>query len=105
MMHCTSTTLLNRVNQYLTGDTSKTKIAGSNTTMTEMEQRTRMRYAFAMSSFARMFTPNSIPLEMRRICQEWSEIEEQPPTGDLYQVDRYFLELWKRRNEPITTPP
>tara|TARA_B100000902_G_C27281161_1_gene901860 strand:- start:1272 stop:1583 length:312 start_codon:yes stop_codon:yes gene_type:complete len=70
------------------------------TTMTEMEQRTRMRYAFAMSSFARMFTPNNVNWEMRRICQEWSEIEEQPPAGDLYQVDRYFLELWKRRNEP-----
>ena len=69
------------------------------TNMTEMEQRIKMRYAFAMSSFARMFTPNKLTYEMRKLCQEWSKIEEQPPRKDLYQVDRYFLELWKRRNE------
>ncbi|AOV60038.1 hypothetical protein P29A0810_102 [Synechococcus phage S-CAM8] len=32
---------------------------------------------------------------MRDLCNEWSQIEEQPPQGDLYLVDRYFLELWK----------
>ena len=69
------------------------------TNMTEMEQRIKMRYAFAMSSFARMFTPNRLTYEMRKLCQEWSKTEEQPPRKDLYQVDRYFLELWKRRNE------
>jgi hypothetical protein len=42
-----------------------------------------------------MFTPNRLTSEMRSLCHEWSKIEEQPPTGDLYQVDRYFLELWK----------
>jgi hypothetical protein len=66
----------------------------------EMDQRIRMRFAFAMSSFGRMFTPEGIVPEMRRLCDEWSKIEEQPPQGDLYQVDRYFLELWKKRNEP-----
>jgi len=38
---------------------------------------------------------------MRDLCNEWSQIEEQPPQGDLYQVDRYFLELWKKRNEKL----
>ena len=69
------------------------------TNMTEMEQRIKMRHAFAMSSFARMFTPNRITYEMRAFCIEWSKIEEQPPIGDLYLVDRYFLDLWKNRNE------
>ena len=66
----------------------------------EMEQRIRMRYAFAMSSFGRMFTPHGIIPEMRQLCDKWSKIEDQPPVGDLYLVDRYFLELWKKRNEP-----
>jgi hypothetical protein len=69
------------------------------TNMTEMEQRIKMRHAFAMSSFARMFTPNKITYDMRAFCGEWSKIEEQPPVGDLYKVDRYFLELWKKNNE------
>ena len=64
----------------------------------EMEQRIRMRFAFAMSSFGRMFRPDHITLEMRSLCNEWSKIEEQPPHGDLYKVDRYFLELWKNKN-------
>ncbi len=66
----------------------------------EMEQRIRMRFAFAMSSFARMFSPGKISFEMRALCNEWSMIEDQPPQGDLYLVDRYFLELWKKRDEP-----
>lgn len=62
----------------------------------EMEQRIRMRFAFSMSSFGRMFTPNKITHEMRSLCREWSDdINIQPPKGDLYKVDRYFLELWK----------
>ena len=69
------------------------------TNMTEMEQRIKMRYAFAMSSFGRMFTPNRITCEMKTLCTKWSHSEEQPPVfGDLYQVDRYFLDLWKERN-------
>jgi hypothetical protein len=49
-----------------------------------------------MSSFGRMFTPNKISCRMRLLCEEWSEkIDEIPPAKDLYQVDRYFLELWK----------
>ena len=68
------------------------------TNMTEMEQRIRMRYAFAMSSFGRMFTPNRITSDMRLFSVEWSEnIDEIPPAKDLYQVDRYVLELWKNK--------
>jgi len=71
------------------------------TNMTEMEQRIKMRYAFAMSSFGRMFTPNKISCRMRLLCEEWSEnINEIPPAKDLYQVDRYFLELWKTWSLP-----
>jgi hypothetical protein len=67
----------------------------------EMDQRIRMRYAFAMSSFGRMFRPEGIVLEMRILCDKWSKnTEDLPPGMDLYQVDRYFLELWKKRNEP-----
>ena len=85
---------------YISG-TEKVKITTTKaTTMTETEQRIKMRFAFAMSSFGRMFMPNKITYEMRELCNEWSKIEEQPPIfGDLYQVDRYFLELWKKRNE------
>ena len=84
---------------YITG-TEKVKITITKLTPTqEMEQRIRMRFAFAMSSFGRMFKPSGISQEMRELCNEWSQIEEQPPIGDLYQVDRYFLELWKKRNE------
>jgi hypothetical protein len=86
---------------YITG-TEKVRITITKLTpIQEMEQRIRMRYAFAMSSFGRMFTPGNISIEMRKLCDDWSKnIDEGPPKGDLYQVDRYFLELWKKRNEP-----
>jgi hypothetical protein len=78
--------------------TEKVKITIMKPTITqEMEHRIRMRYAFAMSSFGRMFKPSGITPEMRVLCNQWSEIEEQPPKGDLYLVDRYFLDLWKKR--------
>jgi hypothetical protein len=85
--------------------TEKVTITTTKLTPTkEMEQRIKMRYAFAMSSFGRMFRPDHINLEMRVFCREWSEnIEVDPPQGDLYKVDRYFLELWKKRNEPQKT--
>lgn len=70
------------------------------TNMTETEQRIKMRYAFAMSSFGRMFSPYRLTEEMRDLSRKWStEIEELPPNMDLYQVDRYFLDLWNNRNE------
>jgi len=71
------------------------------TNMTETEQRIKMRHAFAMSSFGRMFAPNKITHEMKTLCIDWSEnIDEIPPAKDLYQVDRYFLELWKTWSLP-----
>jgi len=76
-------------------------LAFSNRYHQVMEQRIKMRYAFAMSSFGRMFLPHGITPEMRSLCNEWSKIEEQPPQGDLYQVDRYFLELWKTWSLPF----
>jgi hypothetical protein len=81
--------------------TEKVKITITKLTPTqEMEQRIRMRFAFAMSSFGRMFKPSGISHEMRMLCKDWSEnSNEDPPKKDLYQVDRYFLELWKKRNE------
>ena len=88
---------------YISG-TEKVRITIMKPTPTqEMEQRTRMRFAFAMSSFGRMFTPGKISFDMRELCNKWSQIEEQPPQGDLYKVDRYFLELWKTRNESQET--
>ena len=70
----------------------------------EMEQRIRMRFAFAMSSFGRMFNPYGITPEMREFCNQWSQnTNEDPPRGDLYIVDRYFLDLWKIRNESQET--
>ena len=82
--------------------TEKVKITIMKPTPTEeMEQRIRMRYAFAMSSFGRMFRPDHITMEMRSICVSWSQdIDTITPTrSDLYEVDRYFLELWKKRYE------
>ena len=83
--------------------TEKVKISIMKATnMTEMEQRIRMRFAFAMSSFGRMFTPPNISSDMRSLCKDWSEDVDTnlPIISDLYEVDRYFLELWKKRNEP-----
>jgi hypothetical protein len=67
----------------------------------EMEQRIRMRFAFAMSSFGRMFLPQGITPEMRDICMSWAQDIDTiaPSRSDLYEVDRYFLELWKNRYE------
>ena len=80
--------------------TEKVKISIMKATnTTEMEQRIRMRFAFAMSSFGRMFTPSNISPEMRSLCKDWSEDldKDLPIMSDLYEVDRYFLELWKNR--------
>ena len=55
--------------------TEKVKISTMKVTnMTEMEQRIKMRHAFAMSSFGRMFTPNKISYEMRILCESGLKI-------------------------------
>ena len=82
--------------------TEKVKITIMKPTPTqEMEQRIRMRYAFAMSSFGRMFLPSGITNEMRLLAQKWADDIDtiEPSRSDLYEVDRYFLELWKKRYE------
>lgn len=59
-----------------------------------------MRFAFAMSSFARVFRPDGITLEMRKLCEEWSESTEVIlGEMDLPQVDDYFMRLWSTRSQ------
>jgi hypothetical protein len=82
--------------------TEKVKITIMKPTPTEeMEQRIRMRFAFAMSSFGRMFLPTGITPKMRELAYKWAtDIDTPTPSrSDLYEVDRYFLELWKNRYE------
>jgi len=58
----------------------------------------KMKYHFAMSSFARMYGVNEVcnSHEVRRFCEKWSETEGQiVPLGSLTEVDFYFRDLWK----------
>ena len=73
--------------------TEKVKITIMKATPTqEMEQRIRMRFAFAMSSFGRIFKPSGISQEMRELCNQWSQnTEEQPPQGELYHILRLIF--------------
>ena len=87
--------------QYISGY-EKVKITTMTpTNMMETEQLIRERFAFAMSSFGRMFGPPRITHEMRLLCKKWSEdLETKTPMhNDLYGVDRYFLEMWKNREK------
>jgi len=64
----------------------------------EMEQRINMRYAFAMSSFSRMYGVNRVnsTKEIDKFCTKWSETEEQiNPLCTLTEVDFYFRDLWQ----------
>ena len=72
------------------------------TTMTptntmETEQLIKARFAFAMSSFGRMFRPPGITKAMMEMCHEWAEHLETPtPVHEtLDGVDEYFLDMWK----------
>ena len=81
--------------QYITGYERVRITFMTQKTMTETEQRIKLRYAFALSSFGRSFRPEGIVYEMRRLCRLWSEgVEEIPTSWDLQKVDRYFLNLW-----------
>ena len=60
----------------------------------EMELPTKRRYWFAMSSFARMYTPPKVTQEMSDFCLGWALHEEIAPLDDLNHVDRYFRALW-----------
>jgi len=61
------------------------------------------RFAFAMSSFGRMFRPPGITNEMRLMCKNWAEDIERltPMHDDLDGVDEYFLEMWKVYSQDI----
>jgi hypothetical protein len=61
----------------------------------EMEQRINMRYAFAMSSFARMHGVRNAQSNhsIHRFCVLWSESNLTPPLGNLTTVDFYFRDL------------
>ena len=73
------------------------------TTMTptntmETEQLINNRFAFAMSSFGRMFRPPGITNEMKLFCTKWANNIETPTPmhSNLHEVDEYFLQLWEQ---------
>ena len=58
----------------------------------------KMKFDFAMSSFARMHGVNAVrdSHSIIKFCKKWSEAEEQSvPLGSLTDVDFYFRDLWK----------
>ena len=61
----------------------------------EMEPHIKLRYHFAMSSFARMHGVRSIQSNhsIHRFCVLWSESNLTPPLGNLPTVDFYFRDL------------
>ena len=58
-----------------------------------MEKKYKIRFNFAMSSFARMYGPRGITLKMSNLCDRWAKNDIQPPTGSLTQVDFYFRDI------------
>ena len=67
----------------------------------ETEQLIEARFAFAMSSFGRMFRPPGITHGMTEMCRKWSQDLETPtPMHEtLDGVDKYFLDMWKTFNK------
>jgi len=65
------------------------------TNMTEMEPHIKLKYNFAMSSFARMYGVRNIQSNnsIHRFCVLWSESNLIPPLGNLTAVDFYFKDL------------
>ena len=65
------------------------------------EELIQRRFAFAMSSFGRMFRPPGITKEMTDMCRQWAENVERatPMHNDLPGVDEYFLEMWRSYSE------
>jgi|TARA_B100001059_G_scaffold192700_1_gene196273 hypothetical protein len=59
-----------------------------------MEKKYKERFAFAMSSFARMYGPKGITNEMTKICKDWATTNNEPPLGSLTKVDFYFRDVW-----------
>jgi len=76
--------------------TEKVKMSITKATSTmEMEQHTKSKYNFAMSSFARMYGVRGIQSNntIHRFCVLWSESNLVPPLGNLTTVDFYFKDL------------
>lgn len=63
----------------------------------EMEPHIKQRYHFAASSFSRMYGPDKVTSEMMPFCYQWALTEEIAPLDCLYNVDRYFKELWNHK--------
>ncbi|AIX20381.1 hypothetical protein Syn7803C17_201 [Synechococcus phage ACG-2014f] len=66
-------------------------------TMMEMEHRIKMRYEFAMSSFARMYGVRAVSGSGHHVkfCKRWADTSvEEAPNGTLTEVDFYFRDLW-----------
>ena len=67
-------------------------------TMMEMEQRTKMRYNFAMSAFSRMYGVHHVMSSphISIFCKKWAETEgEEAPQGTIGEINFYFLDFWK----------
>ena len=65
----------------------------------EMEPHIRQRYWFALSSFARMYTPPRVSREMEDFCFCWAEQTEPAPLDCLHNVDLYFRNLWNTHKQ------
>ena len=63
-----------------------------------MEPHIKQRYWFAVSAFARMYSPNMITLKMELFCYSWALSDNQSPLGSLHNVDIYFKKLWIESN-------
>ena len=99
MMHSDSSQYPLYYPPYISGfEEVKISIMTPTNTM-ETEQLIKARYAFAMSSFGRMFRPPGITKAMMEMCQEWAEDLETPTPmhENLDGVDKYFLDMWKAR--------
>ena len=62
-----------------------------------MDDQTRKRYNFSISSFSRIFSKEKITKEMAEFCHAWALGEERAPLDCLNKVDEYFLDLWNQK--------
>jgi len=54
----------------------------------------KKRYNFVLSSFARMYGPNHITMEMMHFSYLWANSTDNHPEGTLTTIDFYFRDLW-----------
>lgn len=62
-----------------------------------MDPHIKMRYNFALSSFARRYGVSKLSKEMTEFCLEWALGEEIAPLDCLNHVDHYFGQLWQSK--------